>query len=72
MSDADLKAQFEKIADSARTAADKVEAAAECLDVACDGVDDRELAALDLGYPAGRDGHGPGVTRRRTGGDPAR
>jgi hypothetical protein len=29
MSDADLKAQFEKIADSARTAADKVEAAGQ-------------------------------------------
>ena len=29
MSDADLKAQFEKISDTARTAADKVEAAGQ-------------------------------------------
>ena len=41
-------------------AGDQVKPPAECLDVAGDGVDGGDLAALDLRYPPGRDAHGPG------------
>ena len=36
---------------------DEVQAPAECLDVAGDGLDGRQLAALDLGDPARGDAH---------------
>lgn len=36
-------------------AGDQVEPSAKRFDIAGDGVNDGELAALDLGYPAGRD-----------------